>query len=274
MQYLYHRLDDDGLSLLHYACLCRNHALASKLLQSRADPNLRSRDGETPLLMAVSSGATFVVRALLAHRADAALTNAKDGVSPLQVAAVNGFDEIAAAIRSSGSYGEEVPQHILGTAGEVGILSSHNSGAFSSDESEGDGEPELGEADAGTAEPSFVAALDGADGQQQLLERAFESMTLRDKCALSLADPAKEHLLFGVGAGTANRSGEAMPTSVNTAMGSMSAADREGVYQEVELIQKNIRRFVRWWPCHDVSLFMLLGVLTCVIEIVLPAVGC
>lgn len=56
-----YRLDEDGLSLLHYACLCQHFPLAKKLLESRANPDLCSTDGQTPLLMAASAGALAVV---------------------------------------------------------------------------------------------------------------------------------------------------------------------------------------------------------------------
>ena len=78
--------------------------------------------------------------------------------------------------------------------------------------------------------------------QQRLLVGAFQTMTLREKCALSLADPAKEKFLFGSGAvGDGSMAGDT-PSSVGTAMDNMSAADRADVYADVEMIQKNIRR--------------------------------
>ena len=318
------RLDEDGLSLLHYACLCRHLTLANQLLRSRADPDLRSGDGQTPLLMAASNGATGVVRTLLAHRADASLTDANDGVSPLQVAAVHGYAEIAAAIRKSGNYGPEVPDdvYLAGSGGgsggglrglrgsedvvaEAALIGGGNDGGGGDDDDDGDGglsedEPHVADGDGdlfsgaglevrglalrtttgndGGASAAAAAAaaaaattdLDDDDDddddddeeeadQQRLLESAFSTMTLRDKCALSLADPAKERLLFGQHARTAttkttttktNEDGSvvqvvvdaAMPSSVDSAMGSMSPADRADVYADVELIQKNIRR--------------------------------
>jgi len=81
------RRDGRSRTALHYAAYANKVALATYLLNRRADPNARTRKGTTPLHFAVGLGGKGLelVLLLMRKRADKTVKN-KDGHSPVDVA--------------------------------------------------------------------------------------------------------------------------------------------------------------------------------------------
>ncbi|MBM3735323.1 MAG: hypothetical protein FJW39_05995 [Acidobacteria bacterium] len=87
----------DGATALHWAV--QDLAKIKLLLAKGADPNARTRNGRTPLLIAARSGAFGAVEALLAAGADPELTETGSNVTPLSEAVQRAdVDAIAALL--------------------------------------------------------------------------------------------------------------------------------------------------------------------------------
>lgn len=78
-------VDDDGLSLLHWACDRGHSSIVNLLLSNGADINKQDNDGQTPLHYASSCGHEDVVNILLKAGAKVSIFDS-DGLSPADVA--------------------------------------------------------------------------------------------------------------------------------------------------------------------------------------------
>ncbi|KAH6970798.1 ankyrin repeat-containing domain protein [Ilyonectria sp. MPI-CAGE-AT-0026] len=78
-------------------------AITANLIDSGADPNLPSRNGNTPLLAAASTGHDETIRYLLAHGADPSACPSQSGYSAMHMAAHKDKPHILQLLASSGA---------------------------------------------------------------------------------------------------------------------------------------------------------------------------
>lgn len=76
--------DEEGMSLLHWACDRGHEDIVDILLNKNCDVNLRATDGQTPLHYAVSCEYVTIVQRLLDHHADPSI-KCNDGDTPADV---------------------------------------------------------------------------------------------------------------------------------------------------------------------------------------------
>jgi serine/threonine protein kinase/ankyrin repeat protein len=79
-------IDPKGRSALHRASAEAMHEPVRLLLEHQAKPNLKAKDGSTPLIQAVTYGRPLVAQLLLSHGADVNLADT-GGSTPLMIAA-------------------------------------------------------------------------------------------------------------------------------------------------------------------------------------------
>ncbi|KAM0555730.1 hypothetical protein ACHAPJ_006121 [Fusarium lateritium] len=91
--------------------------ITAALLDSGANPNLPSRNGNTPLLSAAATGHDETVRYLIAHGADPSATQGQSGYSPMHMAAHKDKPHILRLLAESGA-----PVDILDKMGETPLL--------------------------------------------------------------------------------------------------------------------------------------------------------
>ncbi|KAF0683271.1 Aste57867_24703 [Aphanomyces stellatus] len=92
-------LDDAGLSLLHYVCFYNCGQLVPLLLSHGANVNQRSDKGQTPLHLAAGCGHMGIVQLLLSEQADCSMLDL-DNYTPADRAENCGHMSIAAYLRS------------------------------------------------------------------------------------------------------------------------------------------------------------------------------
>ena len=92
-------VDPGGNTLLHVAARNGNDKLVAALLKQKANPNARSRVGDTPLMLAVYNGKAEAANALLAGGAQVN----QDGWTPLHYAVFAEQPEMVAMLLSKGA---------------------------------------------------------------------------------------------------------------------------------------------------------------------------
>ncbi|KAF4962094.1 hypothetical protein FSARC_9828 [Fusarium sarcochroum] len=91
--------------------------ITAALIDSGANPNLPSRNGNTPLLAAAATGHDETVRYLIAHGADPSATQGQSGYSPMHMAAHKNQPHILRLLAESGAAVD-----ILDRMGETPLL--------------------------------------------------------------------------------------------------------------------------------------------------------
>jgi len=87
--------EESGSSPLHWCCVDGSPNVAELLLQARADPELRTCDDETPLMLTAKNTAARSAVALIKSRADIqAKTNRDPSYTALMFAEESGHDEV------------------------------------------------------------------------------------------------------------------------------------------------------------------------------------
>lgn len=88
-------------SLLHFAAATFNYGFASLLLENRADPNLRTTSGATPLHFAARSGQSYLAAKLIEAGAN---SNVEDhqGRTPLMLARDKGYFDTIKILSDAG----------------------------------------------------------------------------------------------------------------------------------------------------------------------------
>jgi ankyrin repeat protein len=103
----------EGIRALFYAIEKNNLVYAQKVLSMNFDPNLQHDNGYTPLAYAAMKGSVPMVELLLRHRAAAGLAT-REGDTPVELALRFGHAEVAellrCARRGGGAEGEALPQ--------------------------------------------------------------------------------------------------------------------------------------------------------------------
>lgn len=93
---------DSGDTALHIVVRRRDTPWMGFLLQNGADPNIRDRAGETPLMLAARTGFVDGVRVMLAVKADVDLPNSR-GETPLMIAVFNRDADVARLLLAAGA---------------------------------------------------------------------------------------------------------------------------------------------------------------------------
>ena len=116
--------DKDGDTPLHWASEFGQMDMARLLLQFKADPNIKGNYGSTPLQWASSNGQVEMARLLLQSNADPNVKN-RDGYTPLQYASMFGYVDMTRLLLQSNvdpntkdNHGE-TPLHLASSAGKV-----------------------------------------------------------------------------------------------------------------------------------------------------------
>ena len=151
--------DAHGLGLLHYCALYNLDALIAELVAKGAAPDGHARARDAPLHLAASGGHVGAVRALLRGGADARRRDARNR-TPRDRAADRGHARVAALLADAEDRGVAEDARMVDAR-------RHDGGAAPGGELDDEPEPRV----------SYAA----------LLHTAFSSLSLHEKCALSIA---------------------------------------------------------------------------------------
>jgi hypothetical protein len=91
------------VSVLHYFVMGKVKLGVEGMLSIGADPNVRTSNGETPLLMAVINDDSAIARLLVEKGADVNAREPREGNTPLHAALFAGKHEMAQLLMSSGA---------------------------------------------------------------------------------------------------------------------------------------------------------------------------
>ncbi|KAF5961736.1 hypothetical protein HYC85_002945 [Camellia sinensis] len=98
--------DKDGMTALHTAIIGKKEAVVSHLLRKDANPNIRDRDGASPLHYAVQVGAMQTVKILIKHNVDVNASDnffSQEGWTPLHIAIQTRNRDIAKVLLVNGA---------------------------------------------------------------------------------------------------------------------------------------------------------------------------
>ena len=94
---------DAGVTALYVACQFGDHDIASILLNAKADPNIQTKDGWTPLTLASSKGYINTVQLLLEHSADINYRSTVTGDTALILACKYGHTKMVRLLLERGA---------------------------------------------------------------------------------------------------------------------------------------------------------------------------
>ena len=212
-------LDESGYALLHYTVIYNHERLTRVLLQHGANTNLCTATGDSPLHFAAENGNTDICRLLLQHGADGNLTDAF-GLTAFHIAQQNGNDEAAALLESEC---HSASNSLLDRLAFAPAKSSH--------------------VDWNEEVPS---AQKREDIDTKLLRGALASMSLKDRCALSLVN--KEPHEEGLGRSRSSSDVQSIVSeneeNLQAAIAAMHETERAELEEEARKIQTNFRKWM------------------------------
>lgn len=257
--------DSHGFGLLHYCALYNLGSVISEILALGANPDGRS--AKTPLHLAASAGHAGVVSALLAGGADASRLD-EAGRTPLDFAIDHGHFKVASLLEDYHAEELRISPRTRHTPGVVLPVTSVKRIRRQKTLDECDEElfgdvdevEDMRETDeAGewllkqpTKQHQRQKAKDLARGEEEsdegitraLLDTAFSTLSLHEKCALSIASPKEEqHQEARANAATSVISTE-NKDSLNVAMSLMGASELREVKREASVITANVRSWI------------------------------
>ena len=95
--------DNQGLTALHHFAAMYSDVEVARLLEVRADPDIRSKDGENALALACRNGHSSVVGLLIKHSKDTILARNVRGETPLHLGCASGRPESVYYLLEAGS---------------------------------------------------------------------------------------------------------------------------------------------------------------------------
>lgn len=260
-------LDASGFSLLHYCCLFNLSGLVSRLIDRGADLNIRTKTGSTGLHLAASSGHSAVVSQLIEAGADVYLL---DGESrdAARVGEECGFSDIKLMIdkcrlEKLPTGGDSFSSNCVDK--EEVPSDSHRSDAALRDPAVGSSHATSLSSPLSTQEEGSASSPSASDSisNMSLLHGALSSLSLTDKCALSLtlqgqtSSKTSSHLESSF-SGESGAHGCRTPDdfevksvlsesdveSLDLAMSLMGPQELCAVENEVKVIQSNVRTWL------------------------------
>lgn len=151
LQSSFNELDTLGFNLLHYCAMYKLNDLIQPLLEKGANIDQLTSLGSTALHLACSVGNTYAVQLFLAWGANASICDAS-GLSAEELAIVTGHDDIATLVHQH-------PTSLSRSTSKSSIVGGQMAAALQSSEV----------------------------NTTRYLQEAFESLSVADKCALSIS---------------------------------------------------------------------------------------
>ena len=99
-QYDVNQADEEGKTLLHYACDNGNADLFKFLIEMKANVNQATNDKRTPIYIASEKGKSAIVEELILKGADPSLPT-NDGMNPIIIASKNGHHDVVEKLISA-----------------------------------------------------------------------------------------------------------------------------------------------------------------------------
>mmetsp|Transcript_43167 Transcript_43167/g.69204 ORF Transcript_43167/g.69204 Transcript_43167/m.69204 type:complete len:788 (+) Transcript_43167:91-2454(+) len=174
-------LDDTGFNLLHYTVVFSHAKLVELLLEHGADPNAKTSTGDTPLHLAAEVGDKAIVAKLIDSGADFSIRDAS-GHTCADLAEMYGFVELQEWIHNTGQF--------LSTTLSSQSYSSASSGA--ADSLDSPPHNSLDDVFSINGVDTSPAKESREDKQNKMLRKALASMSLKDRCALSLGMSSRD----------------------------------------------------------------------------------
>ena len=210
-------LDESGYALLHYTVIYNHARLTRVLLQHGASVNLCTFMGDSPLHFAAENGNSEICRLLLQHGADGNLTDAF-GLTAFHIAQQKGNEECAELLGSE--------CHGASTAMLHGMNESQSNLHIS-----------WGEDVISTQKREVI--------DTKLLRGALASMSLKDRCALSLVkEPREDHLGRSRSSSDVQSIVSEHEENLQAAIAAMHESERAELEEEARKIQTNFRKWM------------------------------